>query len=235
MKICGIYKLTSPSGKIYIGQSKDIKNRFSDHKRSVSTARKNKCPKLYCAIKKYGWDSFKKEIVGEYRVEELDQKEIYWIKYFDSYKFGYNCNEGGSVNRNLSDETKQKLRQASLGKYHGSQNICFYINNVMYNSIGDASKALKIPIKTIHNRLNSKNIKFANYCYRDKSKVPERRKAAYKNKPFYAEGVLFNTLSSASEDLSLSIRAIGNRIKSKNFPSYFYVDSEKASSVCLNG
>ena len=57
--ISGIYKLTSPSGKCYIGQSKNIYQRFRDHKR----ANKHKHCKLYVAIKKYGYENFKKEII----------------------------------------------------------------------------------------------------------------------------------------------------------------------------
>lgn len=48
--IIGIYKITSPSGKIYIGQSVDIHRRWLDYKR----AKYNRSYKLYCSFKKHG-------------------------------------------------------------------------------------------------------------------------------------------------------------------------------------
>lgn len=56
-----IYKLTSPNGKIYIGQTKDFNERMAEHK-IASKRIKNK---LYKSVLKYGWDSFNKEIIGE--------------------------------------------------------------------------------------------------------------------------------------------------------------------------
>ena len=65
-KICGIYKITSPTGKIYIGQSVDIKKRWNHHK----YAKDKKCSKLYSSFKKYGYNAIKKikqEINAEIR------------------------------------------------------------------------------------------------------------------------------------------------------------------------
>ncbi|MFA6569987.1 MAG: hypothetical protein WCT77_01985 [Bacteroidota bacterium] len=86
-----IYKLTTPSGKIYIGQTKDIKHRFYAYKRGACI----KQPKLYYSIQKYGWDNMKKELL-EYANEEIaDTSEQSWIKYFDSVNKGLNCQLGG--------------------------------------------------------------------------------------------------------------------------------------------
>lgn len=64
-----------------------------------------------------------------------------------------------------SDETKEKLRNKRLGKYHGEQNIPFTIDGIEYKSLGEASKKLGIHITTIRWRLISKNKKFDNYQY----------------------------------------------------------------------
>lgn len=221
MKISGIYKLTSPSGKIYIGQSKDVHVRWADHKRSIF-GKAFKCPKLSCAIAKYGWDNFEKEIIEECCSSLLDERESYWIMFHNSMLLGYNCNLGGK-RASPSIETKDKIRESLIGRYFGSQNIEFFIDGNLYSSIGEASKKLLIPSKTIHNRLNSKNLKFENYQYKDKSKIPIRKKASKgKSKPFFAEGKLFNSLNEAKKSLNLSVRAIRNRIMSNNFSSYFY-------------
>lgn len=52
------------------------------------------------AIQKYGIDAFDYEILEECSLEELDEREKYWIQYFNTYKgFGYNCNAGGGDSR----------------------------------------------------------------------------------------------------------------------------------------
>ena len=52
------------------------------------------------AIQKYGIDAFDYEVLEECSLEELDEREKYWIQYFNTYKgFGYNCNAGGDDSR----------------------------------------------------------------------------------------------------------------------------------------
>lgn len=90
----GIYKITKKeNGKSYIGQSNDIERRFSEHKTKTDIP-------IEIAIKKYGIDAFNFEIVEECSLEQLDERERYWIAYYNTYKgFGYNCSEGGGNNR----------------------------------------------------------------------------------------------------------------------------------------
>ena len=101
----GIYKITNQiNGKVYIGQSVNIQQRWIEH-RSVAFNINNKnynCH-LYCSIRKYGIENFILTILEECSQEELNNKEIYWIKYYDSTnkEKGYNIllggNQGGSV------------------------------------------------------------------------------------------------------------------------------------------
>ena len=88
----GIYKITNNiNGKIYIGQSNNIKRRFSEHQTKGSTS---KIP-VDEAISKYGKENFTFEIIEECSVEELNEKETKWITYFNSIEEGYNCSLGG--------------------------------------------------------------------------------------------------------------------------------------------
>jgi group I intron endonuclease len=66
MDIHYIYKLTSPNGKIYIGQTNNFNGRLAEHK---SNAKWRKT-KLYNSIRKYGWDNFTKEIIGTTETKE---------------------------------------------------------------------------------------------------------------------------------------------------------------------
>lgn len=96
---CGIYKITNLiNNKVYIGQSIEISKRWKAH---ISYAN-NKLSKEYNtsihnAIRKYGENNFKFEIIENCRKEDLDNKEKYWIKFYDSINRnkGYNLTTGG--------------------------------------------------------------------------------------------------------------------------------------------
>jgi group I intron endonuclease len=98
-----IYKLTFPNGKLYIGCTKYYEQRMSEHKRAKSIQ-----PKLSRAIKKYGWENVKSEIIFNCKTyEEMLQKETEFIKFYNSVTEGYNCTSGGE-GCILSEETLQK-------------------------------------------------------------------------------------------------------------------------------
>jgi group I intron endonuclease len=124
-KIVGIYGLRNKiTNKWYVGQSVDIIKRLEiDYK-------KMKCigqPKIYNALLKYGYNEFDKIILEECesKQEILNEKEIYWMKYYDSIKNGYNLRGGGGGHGWHSEETKQKIRMARanqiIGKNHVSE------------------------------------------------------------------------------------------------------------------
>jgi len=69
-------------------------------------------------------------------------------------------------NKHHTDETKLKLSEQRKGIYNGTQNIPIIINDIEYNSAGEASKKLGIPMVTIRWRVLSKNKKFENYKYK---------------------------------------------------------------------
>ena len=102
-----IYKISSPSGKVYVGQTvRSFEERIYKHK-----SKSSKCTLVKRAIDKYG-DEMKYEIVEEnVPREQLDEREIFWISHFNSLApSGYNCNSGGSAQRNLSQEIRDKVR-----------------------------------------------------------------------------------------------------------------------------
>jgi group I intron endonuclease len=68
-------------------------------------------------------------------------------------------------NKHHTNETKKILSEKRKGKYSGTQNINFSIDNIEYFSLGDAHNKLGIPIPTILYRLKSKSKKFENYKY----------------------------------------------------------------------
>jgi group I intron endonuclease len=82
----GIYKITSPSGKVYIGQSINIKRRFKEYNRKQC----NQSIKLFNSLIKYGPEKHKFEIIEECEVERLNEREEYYISLFNSVNEGLN-------------------------------------------------------------------------------------------------------------------------------------------------
>jgi group I intron endonuclease len=117
-----IYKLTSPSGKIYIGRTCNFEQRMIEHK---AGAKKIKHRSLYKAIRKYGWENFSKEIIADCNNEETAQIiEEGLIKQFDSVKKGYNDTYGGN-GRNIwkdNPELLEKLKNTLSEKFSGEKN-----------------------------------------------------------------------------------------------------------------
>lgn len=215
---CGIYKLTSPSGKCYIGQSVNIEKRFTGY-------RILKCkdqPKIYNALKKYGANKFNYDIVETCNIKLMDEKEKYYIKLYDSIKNGYNCRSGGQTPPDKGMP------------YKGWQNIEFYIDGILYKSIGEASIKLGIPPKTVHNRLNSNNIKYNNHQYKDESRNPKRRKRITNGIEFYIDGILYHSLKEAEVTTCIPALTIYHRLNSTTtiHPTYLYKDANK--NKCRN-
>lgn len=106
----GIYKITSPSGKVYIGQSWDIDLRLSKYHQ----IRWNKQRKLYASFKKYGVKNHKFEVVHELP-EDVDQEvmDTYEIFYISQYRSCgielLNLRDGGSRGKH-SEETKELFK-----------------------------------------------------------------------------------------------------------------------------
>lgn len=113
-----VYKHTTPSGKIYIGITKQKPVKRWLHGKGYASQ-----PYFFNAILKYGWDNIKHEVLfTELTREEAEAKEVELIAEYKSNQraFGYNVDRGGRVNR-MSDETKEKIRKANTGKHHSKE------------------------------------------------------------------------------------------------------------------
>ena len=125
MNVGYIYKITNlVNGKVYIGQtSKTIEERFRHHK--VDSNRKNKESynyPLYRAFRKYGIDNFKIEEIEQCEIDNINEREIYWIEFYNSFnkEKGYNQTLGGDGKRTLQID-----EQDIIDKYEENKNI-FY-------------------------------------------------------------------------------------------------------------
>ena len=106
-----IYKIINDiNDKVYIGKTEfSIEKRFAEHCRDAFRERNEKRP-LYSAMVKYGIEHF--SIVLIEKTEMPEEREKYWIKYYNSFEEGYNATLGGDgkkyINYDLVIETYQK-------------------------------------------------------------------------------------------------------------------------------
>lgn len=107
-----VYIHTSPSNKVYIGITCDVKHRWRSNGEGYKGSNR-----IYYAIKKYGWNNFKHEILFDnLSREEACAKEIELIDHYNStdIKFGYNLCAGGKLGP-THEETRRKLSIALMG------------------------------------------------------------------------------------------------------------------------
>lgn len=180
-KICGIYCIENIiDNKRYIGQSVDIRQRFRNHK---SNLRNNKHSNTHL---QGAWNLYKEENFIFYVVEvcdkcDLDYKEQYYISLYNLMddEFGYNFESGGSVNKNLSESTRQKM---SLLKQNLSEEVRenmslaqntmpIYQIDLSGNIINEwrgartAAKKLNIDQSAIHQCLHHKRRTYHDYIW----------------------------------------------------------------------
>ena len=109
----GIYKITSPTKKVYIGQSIDIKRRFLHYKLLDCKAQK----KLYNSFVKYKVEKHKFEVLQECEMHELNDIERYYQDVYSAVgKGGLNLKLTNTSDKSgrLSDETKKKIGEANV-------------------------------------------------------------------------------------------------------------------------
>ena len=111
-----IYKVTSPSNKMYVGQTKrdDPRRRWKQH----CAPSYKQCVALKNAITKYGAENMTFEVIEECPDEFLNDREHHWIRELGTLSpHGYNLTTGGDVYE-FSEETKVKIstiqRQKSI-------------------------------------------------------------------------------------------------------------------------
>jgi len=117
----GIYKITSPSGKIYIGQGVNIEHRWECYKGLHCKTQ----TKLYHSFLKHGVENHVFQIIHICKEEELNDLEIYYVKFYNTFNttHGLNLREGGNSGGRHSDETKKKQSEAKIGKPQSIESV----------------------------------------------------------------------------------------------------------------
>lgn len=133
-----IYKITNRvNGKMYIGQTRfTIEHRFKQHLKNAIRDKRNQ--PLYRAFNKYGIKNFDIESIEEVNIEELNEREMYWIAYYNSFKEGYNATIGGNGTAlyTWTDSQYEEIKSLYLSGF-SLKNLCekFNVCNVTMKGI----------------------------------------------------------------------------------------------------
>lgn len=209
-----IYCITcDKTNKVYIGQvTHEYHRRFNRHLRIAFTTKKRirNC-KFYRAVRKYGKESFSVKCLEQKPFDNitecvnwLDEREKYWISYYDSYLNGYNSTTGGHQGYEFTEEIRYKMGSGNRGKKLSAEEIEKRISPL---------RGRKQSKEEIENRSRS---------LRGKKRTSEQRKhisdatkgcVAYNRKPVYQykDGVLTATyvsLKNAAQETSIGIGRI---------------------------
>lgn len=179
------------NGKKYIGQTiQGFEKRINEHKRySLSSRSKfDSSPKLYRAIRKYGWDNFKKYILYITKsLNILNKKEIEFIKIFNTIDNGYNLTEGGE-NTKISDYTKKQHSKSSRIIPDKIIFRIFKLNNLgkTNKQISEITKISQSSVSKIllKNNIYMKGIKYRSLFnkYNNNTDKIKKRKSLLRNK-----------------------------------------------------
>jgi group I intron endonuclease len=113
MIIIGVYKITNPNGRIYVGQSNNINRRWNSYRRLNCKGQTS----LYNSLLKYGIKNHIFEILEKCTVEQLNEREIYWGEYYNVLSSHHLNNKLGSGKSSYdSEETKIKKRLCHKGR-----------------------------------------------------------------------------------------------------------------------
>ena len=201
----GIYKITSPSKRIYIGQSIDIEKRFNTYKRLDC----KKQPAIYNSFLKYGVNKHKFQIICECSIEELNDKERYYQDAFSATgENGLNCVLTKSSDRvgELSEETKIKISLKNKGhKYNLGKKRSEETKKKM-------SDALKGNTRTLGKK----------YSEERKEKISEAQKKIIINTQ---TGIFYLGAKEASESINMNLSTLHNILcgRNKNKTPFIYV------------
>lgn len=119
-KIGYIYKITNPNGRIYIGKTKNTRNRFNQYKNLNCKTQ----PALYNSLLKYGYDNHSVEIIHKCDYNDLSKCEIDFISKYNSFHNGLNATFGGDdgflcgeYNVAKRPEVRKKMSDAKIKWY----------------------------------------------------------------------------------------------------------------------
>lgn len=243
MKICGIYKITSPTARVYIGQSKNIKNRWKTYRKLNTSCKKQTA--LYHSFLKHGVDKHTFEVIEECDFNSLNTRERYWQDFYDVLNGGLNCilTETKLLPKKFSKQTIELLKKSKTGVNNpnygkfGKDNTSFGLRGInpksikvldeatgkVYLSINQASKELHI--SNLKNQLNGSLVNKTTLVYFDvnlrKTRKDNKRRKVIDTKT----NKVYNSIIEASQDKGIHKATLkdwlNGRYKNKSTLKYY--------------
>jgi len=190
----GIYKITSPTNKIYIGQSVDIERRFKEYKRLNCKQQ----PKIYNSLQKHNPENHIFEVIEECSLEQLNEKELYWKMYYNSISEGLNCELYDNGVGPRSEEVKQKIGLAQKGNKH---NLGKKRSDETKKRQSEIAKS-QLWRKNVGQKQKGKNKHSDQYINKMLKKIIDNN-----------TGIIYNSCTEASLNLNISLTLISNSLK----------------------
>lgn len=170
--LIGIYIIKNKiNSKIYVGQTTNYYRRIIQHKSRYKRKEYREYSRIYKAIQKYGIENFDFKFIEHCHKSQLNEREIYWIKFYDSYNNGYNATKGGNnpiaywKGKKRSVETNKKIankltggklpevqkkkisntmKKVMIGNENGNKKVVCIELGIVFKSIKDASEKLNV-------------------------------------------------------------------------------------------
>lgn len=207
-----VYVHTFPNNKKYIGvTSKKPEIRWG------ANGCNYKNPYMINAIKKYGWNNIKHEIIAkDLTVDQASEMEIELIKKYNSAdkRYGYNISLGGVESKTCSEQTKEKLRQANLGKVmseeskrkigefnrgrHPTEKALQHMREAQKKSFANGNNAMHSPEARVKAAKKKKGRKLPDYITQ---KASEAKFRSVRN---IQTGIIYSSIKAACENTGLS-------------------------------
>ncbi len=211
----GIYKITNPKGKVYVGQSININKRFKDY---LILRNCKKQTKLYRSLNKYGVDNHKFEIVEECDLHLLNERERYYQDLYNCLNNGLNCvlTKNNNLSGKLSEETKKKISESNKGRE---------VSEITRNKIGNSQKGEKHhnfgkKLSKEHKNKISKSNTGKIKSLKERNEISERMKGNLrsfnksKNKERFIlnteTGIFYNSVAEVSRLLNIPLKTLYN-------------------------
>lgn len=189
----GIYKITSPTGKIYIGQSVNIEQRFYFYKKGKNYKTQTR---LKHSIEKHGIDKHLFEVIQTCSAEELNNQERYYQDFYDVTGLnGLNCKlqkSDGKTGKN-SAESNKKRSESMKGKNRGPRPDVSERNKLIHKGkITSEKQKQQISAKLKGRTFSEERNRKVSESNKGKIKSEEHRRKlseAKKGKPAWNKGI----------------------------------------------
>ena len=216
-----IYKLTNKvNGKSYVGQTLHEKHRLNTHKRAGIIKKTYRVLVVDFAIAKYGVDNFEYTVLEkDIPQDKLNEREIFWIDYYDTFNNGYNLTKGGQSSGEL---LKKKV---SMYDFDGN-----YIRT--FDSIEEAAEFSNTHKSKICNCCKYNRKAAGGYQWRyadDKSKVLPYKRTNTLTKAveqYSLDGnylATYKSMAEAARLLNKSVTGISGCVRERQKTAYGYI------------